>query len=92
MPDVRAKALAYYRSGAIRVLTASTAVSSDRPFLVEARVQGYRSDYIVRHQDPVTGWTCTCRQAGCAHVAAVQLATGHDSAAAPNPTPAKATQ
>ncbi|MDH2425734.1 hypothetical protein [Sphaerisporangium sp. TRM90804] len=83
--DIRSRALGYYRSGAIRVLAASTAAPSDRPFFVEARVRGHHSDYIVRHE--LRAWTCTCHADGCAHVAAVQLATGHPSAAAPTPSP-----
>ncbi len=80
---LRAKALTYYRSGAVRVLNAATVLPADRPYFVEARVLGHRSHYIVRYE--LGGWTCTCHADGCAHAAAVQLATGHESAAALTP-------
>lgn len=89
--DVRSKALGYLRSGAVQVLTASTVTHSNRPFLVEARVRGYHSDYVVRLDGASAPWTCTCREDECAHRAAVQLVTGHESAAAPTPTTPKGT-
>ncbi len=87
MPDVRSKALAYLRSGAVRVLLASTVSYADRPYWVQPRVEGHKSTYIVRLDGASAPWTCTCREAGCAHAAAVQLATGHPSAADPTTTP-----
>ncbi len=80
--DIRAKALGYLRSGAVQVLTASTVLHSNRPFLVHAHVRGHNSDYVVRLDGASAPWTCTCRQDGCAHRAAVQLVTGWPSAAA----------
>jgi hypothetical protein len=83
--DVRSKALAYYRSTSMRVLAAATMTGADRPYFVEARVRGHRSDYIVRYE--LGEWVCTCHADGCPHAASVQLATGHESAAAPTPSP-----
>ncbi|RCG21939.1 hypothetical protein DQ384_36375 [Sphaerisporangium album] len=83
--DVRSKALGYLRSGAVRVLVASTMGPARRPYFVEAHVDGHQSTYIVRFE--LHEWTCTCHEADCAHAAAVQLATGHESAAAPSRTP-----
>ncbi|MBB4702521.1 SWIM zinc finger family protein [Sphaerisporangium siamense] len=47
-----------------------------RPHTVTARVEGHSAKYIVLLDDG--RWTCTCDDpATCAHVAAVQLVTGH---------------
>lgn len=81
--DVRTRALAYLRSGAVTVLeTAYYAVDSPRrPHSVIAQVVGHRSTYLV-HLDDGT-WSCTCHIPDCPHVAAVQLVTGHPSPASP---------
>jgi SWIM zinc finger len=88
MPDLRAKALAALRDGRVTVVHARS--HSDRlvPHELIVRVASSRPDgatYVVDLLDDGT-WTCTCRDgiAGepCAHVAAVQLITGHPSAAA----------
>lgn len=77
--DLRSKALGYLRSGAVTVLGANTFAAGPRqPFRVLADVVGHRSTYRVTHwSDHDSGWSCTCRMEGCAHVAAVQLVTGH---------------
>lgn len=83
MPDVRSKALGYYRDGKLRILHARyDAGQAIRPHEVIAHVVGHRSTYVVTFENSV--WACTCHGSGpgCAHIAAVQLATGHDSAAA----------
>lgn len=81
--DVRSKACSYLRGGMVTVLQVSrSTVQQARPDHVYARVLGYSSTYIVRLERGV--WTCTCQKpAECAHVAAVQLVTGHPSLAAP---------
>jgi hypothetical protein len=80
--DLRTAALHYLRSGAVTVLTASTPASGPRqPMFVEALVEGYRSTHRVRLA--LSKWSCSCRCDGCAHVAAVQLVTGHDTPARP---------
>lgn len=95
MPDIRAKALAYLRDGKVRVLTASA--FDRRPHLVIAHVDGHSSTHKVRFTS--TGrWLCTCPlTTDCAHIAAVQLVTGHPSAAqktsaAPGASPPRAAQ
>lgn len=82
--DLRSRALAYYRSGAVTVLNARTAPTGPRrPEYVDALVDGYRSTHRVHLVAEI--WSCSCREDGCAHVAAVQLATGHETAARPTP-------
>lgn len=81
--DVRAKACAYLRGGAVTVLSAATQ-DGPRPWMVHARVVGHSSTYVVKLIDGA--WSCTCgRPAECAHVAAVQLVTGHPSLARKEP-------
>lgn len=83
--DLRSRALGYLRDGAVTVLGARFAAAGPRrPFRVLADVVGHRSTYRVTHwNDDDSGWSCTCRTAGCAHVAAVQLVTGHAGSARP---------
>lgn len=84
VPDtrIRARALAYLRAGAVRVLAALTCPGADRPTFVEARVTGHRSTYLIRLE--LGEWLSTCRCDGpCPHVAAVRLITGHPGAATP---------
>ena len=83
--DIRSKALGYLRSGAVRVQLASSVSQADRPYWVRALVHGFKSTYIVTLDGASAPWTCTCHQDECAHRAAVQLITGHESAAAPTP-------
>jgi hypothetical protein len=82
MPDVRAKALNYLRSGAVHVLYARTTADARRPVEVVAVVEAHTGVRRVELRDET--WSCTCPDYddGCAHAAAVQLVTGHDSAAA----------
>jgi hypothetical protein len=78
----RSKALAYLREQRVRVVLADTAGGSIQPYRVEAIVRGHQSDYMVELGAGV--WYCTCNAAktDCAHRAAVQMVTGHKSAAA----------
>lgn len=83
VPDIRSKALGYYRDSRIRILHSLTRMDGPRvPYEVDADVVGFQSTYLVRLVDGV--WHCSCHGSGegCAHIAAVQLATGHPSAAA----------
>ncbi|MEV5710085.1 hypothetical protein [Actinoallomurus sp. NPDC052274] len=77
--DVRAKALGYLRDGRVTVSAATFAGLARVPYDVLAYVDGYRSTYIVRLV--LDTWACSCATAGCPHVAAVQLVTGHPSVA-----------
>ncbi|MEU4577472.1 hypothetical protein [Nonomuraea sp. NPDC023979] len=80
--DVRAQACSYLRAGRVTV-TAAAATEHDgqrRADVVRAHVDGHSSTYLVHLVDNT--WSCTCRRpAECAHVAAVQLVTGHPSLA-----------
>lgn len=79
--DVRAKACHYLRDGKVTLLSASPQMQDQpRPDVVYARVVGHSSTYVVTLAEGA--WNCTCsRPAECAHVAAVQLVTGHPSLA-----------
>lgn len=79
MPDLRAKALAYLRDGKVRVSAAASAGVSRTPYDVLAYVDGHQSTYLVRFT--ANTWGCSCQRTDCAHAAAVQLVTGHRSAA-----------
>lgn len=79
--SIRTKALAYLRDGNVIVRSAVPADHGRAPFQVRADVIGQNSTYLVQ-LTTCDGWTCTCKNDGCAHVAAVQLVTGHKSAAA----------
>ncbi|MGI5223592.1 hypothetical protein [Actinoallomurus sp. CA-142502] len=83
MPDTRAKALAYLRDGKVLISYALGAGDDRKPRDVLAYVEGYRSTHLVRLT--AGRWGCSCQETGCAHVAAVQLVTGHQSAAARQP-------
>jgi hypothetical protein len=88
MPDIRSKALAYIRNGKVRVSHASSAGVSRTPYDVLAYVDGHNSTYLVRFT--ANAWSCSCQRAECAHAAAVQLVTGHRSAAEkPEPVSAR---
>jgi hypothetical protein len=84
--DVRAQALSCLRDGRVQIVHARCIkVAGGPPDEVIAKVASARPDsnrvYVVDHMDGL--WTCTCRLLeGCAHIAAVQLVTGHRSAAA----------
>lgn len=80
MPDLRAKALSYLRDGKVRVSHATSAGVSRTPYNVLAYVDGYTGVRLVRFT--ANAWSCSCGQDECAHAAAVQLVTGHRSAAA----------
>lgn len=80
MSDVRSKVLGYVRDAKVRVIKADGAT---KPLLIPTRVgaivQGFQAQYWIRlNRD---GWLCSCGADGCAHLAAVQLVTGHPSAA-----------
>lgn len=85
MPDIRTKALAYLRDKKVRVSHASSAGVSRTPYDVLAYVDGHNSTYLVRFT--ADEWSCSCQRPECAHAAAVQLVTGHPSAAE-KPSPA----
>ena len=80
MAEIRPRALACLRDGRVAIKRAEggriiAAVRSSRnPDVV----------YIVdRYPSLEAAWFCTCRaDGGCPHIAAVQLVTGHKSAAA----------
>jgi uncharacterized Zn finger protein len=77
--DVRSLACSYVRNSAVRVVKAR---HGDPPTFVRARVSGRQTTYFVRLTDGV--WACSCGEPdSCAHVAAVQLVTGHDGLASP---------
>lgn len=80
MPDIRSKVLGYVRDAKVRVIEAHGAVKPALiPMRVGAIVQGFHGQYWIRlNRD---GWLCSCGTTGCAHLAAVQLVTGHPSAA-----------
>ena len=85
---MRAKALACMRDGRVVVTEARAEPYATRPRYVVAQVRSSRPErtqaYIVDLLDST--WSCTCaagnRRAPCPHIAAVQLVTGHPSAAA----------
>lgn len=87
MTDVRTKSLAYLRDGKVTIGSARLPriADPDRPEFVQARVVGHQATYRVHLLDGV--WSCSCASVWsdcepCAHLAAVQLVTGHPSAAA----------
>jgi hypothetical protein len=92
---LRSKALAYLRDHKVAIVRADPCEERARPVLVWAAVQGWRGLHKVRLRE--RRWTChlepcpggqpregryECESAECAHVAAVQLVTGHPSLAA----------
>lgn len=85
MTDLRSKSLAYLRDGKVTIGAARRPRKADRPDFVSARVIGHHAAYRVHL---LAGrWTCSCQTEWsdgepCAHLAAVQLVTGHQSAAA----------
>ncbi len=84
MSDLRPRVLGYLRDGAVSVFHARSPRDGTPPHEVIARVQGHNGKYIVDFLDG--SWSCTCREwspdSGCAHIAAAQLVTGHESPAA----------
>jgi len=79
---VRNRALGYLREGKVTVLRSATRESGRRPHAVQATVRGHRDTYWVELM-PGQGWMSSCGCEGdCPHRAAVQLVTGHPSAAA----------
>lgn len=81
MADIRTKALGYLRDG--KVIVRRAASDDDGPrraTFVRADVVGHNSVYLVSYGPHA--WSCTCKTLDCAHVAAVQLVTGHPSKAA----------
>jgi hypothetical protein len=77
--DVRSLACTYVRNGAVRVVAARW---GDSPAFVRARVAGRGSTYFVRLNGGA--WVCSCGEPDSrAHVAAVQLVTGHEGLASP---------
>ncbi len=88
MADTRAKALAYLRDQNVRVLNAFTPGGTIQPTYIEALVRGHQDFHEVRLDSGA--WTCTCYRDDCPHVPAVQMVTGHQSAAAKPRTARKA--
>lgn len=84
MSETRKKALTYLRDGKVTVHSASRSNERGRrvPCIVSADVIGQHSTYMVGLPYGKQEWTCTCHNDDCAHVAAVQLVTGHPSKAA----------
>lgn len=82
MASMRSKALGYLRGQNVRVVVAMTRPDTIQPHYVEAIVRGHNGDYLIALD--AGQWTCTCDGArrDCAHRAAVQMVTGHKSAAA----------
>jgi hypothetical protein len=82
MASTRSKALGYLRGQNVRVVTATSRPDTIQPLYVVAIVRGHNGDYLVTLD--AGQWTCTCDAArrDCAHRAAVQMVTGHKSAAA----------
>lgn len=78
--DLRARALAYLRSGAVTILNARYDGGPRRAADITADVAGHRSTHRVTYSR--IGWWCTCpdwavEAAPCPHIAAVALVTGH---------------
>lgn len=81
---VRNQALAYLRNGNVIIRWAETRMAGPRrPYLVKADVIGQQSTYLIEFDEDKNdgAWTCTCGNGDCRHIAAVQLVTGHESAA-----------
>ena len=81
--SIRPSALAALRDGRVTVGIAQVAAgTSAPPYTVTAKVLSSRMDgthYWVRLKHGE--WSCTCTTPLCAHLAAVQLVTGHPSPA-----------
>lgn len=88
MSGIRERALSCLRDGRVQIMLARTTtadvLNDQAPFEVMAFVTSSRTAnvrYVVDFMS--SAWGCTCRDGrGCAHIAAVQLVTGHESAAA----------
>jgi hypothetical protein len=87
MADLRTKTLGYLRGGLVRVAHARSERGHlhQPPTEVIAFVDSTRGDrqYVVDLRDHE--WVCTCGNHGCPHAAAVQLVTGHPTAARKEP-------
>ncbi|MDF5758564.1 hypothetical protein [Spongiactinospora sp. TRM90649] len=87
MTTLRGKTLAYLRGGHVRIAAALTCPGDARPRFVEAFVASTNPaatglSYRVRLD--AGRWECSCTGDACAHLAAVQLVTGHPSQVTPN--------
>jgi uncharacterized Zn finger protein len=81
-PSVRSMACSYLIAGDVRVCKSGPG-NDEPPTMVRARVRGRSARYFVRFSDG--RWLCSCGEPdSCAHVAAVQLCTGHDGLAEPS--------
>jgi hypothetical protein len=81
--DVRSQACSYLRDGRVQVFNARPGGDDDKPLAVRAYVYGWSRRHFVR-LNYGGAWLCSCGEPdSCAHVAAVQLATGHDGLASP---------
>lgn len=81
-PELRKKALAVLREGRLQLQHVTCRRTAHDVDEVVGRVQSSRAGgpaYAVDFLDDC--WTCTCRPNElCAHIAAVQMVTGHSSA------------
>ena len=76
MTTPRSRALACLREGRVTILSAEAGEGS--PAVVVAAVRSSRTGG-PRYAVDLTfrgGWSCTCDRPDCAHIAAVQIATG----------------
>jgi hypothetical protein len=82
--DIRGKSLSCLRDGRVTVVLARAPTPSGPADAVCAFVDSSRGNGLRYVVDLMAGaWSCTCRDVeGCPHIAAVQLVTGHRSAAA----------
>lgn len=85
MADIRSKALGYLRDGNVMVFAAKSMDDGCPPVELSACVRGHNAVYVV-DLTVALGWMCSCGRERCAHVAAVQLVTGHRSPAAKRAT------
>lgn len=85
MTTIRQRTLKRFGAGDIRVVDVRTRPGERRATFVDAKVNGHRGLHTVTYGESA-GWSCSCGCAGdalapCPHVAAVQMVTGHPSAA-----------
>jgi hypothetical protein len=76
--DVRSQACKYLVNGRVVVFAAGPD-DFRPPEWLRAQVDGRAGSYFVQLADGA--WRCSCEEAGCPHVAAVQHCTGYDGLA-----------
>jgi hypothetical protein len=82
---IRQKTLRKFGEGAVTLRTVVTIPGEQRALTVDAKVDGHRGRHSVSYSI-AAGWRCSCAHPGdglapCPHIAAVQMVTGHPSAA-----------